>query len=157
MKDVLSICREVYNSCLHWRKYDFELSGKSPSYYDQQDALPIWKKSHPELCDVHSQVLQNVCKRVDTAFQSYFNRLEDYQIRKEQGRLKIVNDQLEKCPGPPRPKGKGCYEILCAEAKDLESPPLSSRTKKVALSAHSKSFASAQRISVWDYTPIGSD
>jgi putative transposase len=112
LEDVLSTCREVYNSCLHWRKHDFELSGKSPSYYDQQSALPIWKKSHPELRDAQSQVLQNVCKRVDLAFESYFDRLKDYQTRKEQGCLKIVNDQLEKCPGPPRPKGKESYDSL---------------------------------------------
>jgi len=112
LEDVLSACREVYNSCLHWRKHDFELTGKSPSYRDQQDALPIWKKSHPELCNVQSQVLQNVCKRVDLAYEAYFDRLKDYQIRKEQGRLKVVNGQVEKCPGPPRPKGKGSYDSL---------------------------------------------
>ena len=112
MEDVLSICREVYNSCLHWRKYDFEINGNSPSDYDQKKALPVWKKSHPELCSVQSQVLQNVCKRVDLAYTSYLDRLKDYQTRKEQGRLKIVDDQVEKCPGPPRPKGKGCYDSI---------------------------------------------
>ena len=62
--------------------------------------------------EVHSQVLQNVCKRVQLAYNSYFDRLADYQLRKEQGRLKIINNELEKCPGPPRPKGRGSYDSL---------------------------------------------
>src|SRR5579862_4807922 len=83
LEETLATCRDVYNSCLHWRKHDFELYGKSPSYYDQKKALPIWKESHPELSCIYSQVLQEVCKRVDLAYQAYFDRLEDYHRRKE--------------------------------------------------------------------------
>ena len=108
----LETCRDVYNSCLHWRRYDYDLYQTSPSYEDQQNALPRWKKDHPELREVHSQVLQNVCRRVQLACDSYFDRLADYQLRKEQGRLKIINDEPEKCPGPPRPKGRGSYDSL---------------------------------------------
>lgn len=74
LTQILETCREVYNSLLHWRRYDYDLYKTSPSYQDQQDALPQWKKEHPELRDVHSQVLQNVCKRVDRAYQAYFDR-----------------------------------------------------------------------------------
>lgn len=28
------------------------------------------------------------------------------------GRLKIINHELEKCPGPPRPKGRGSYDSI---------------------------------------------
>jgi len=109
---MLDTCREVYNSCLHWRKHDYELLGTSLTNQDQQNALPIWKQSHPELCCVHSLVLQNVCRRVDLAYQAYFERLHDYKLCKEQGRLKVVNSVVEKCPGPPRSKGRGCYDSL---------------------------------------------
>lgn len=112
LEATFSVCGDVYNSFLHWRKYDYEVYGTSPSYYDQKKALPTWKENHPELSDVHSQVLQNVCKRVDLAYQSYFDRLADYQLRANQGRLKIVNNELEKCPGPPRPKGQGSYDSI---------------------------------------------
>jgi putative transposase len=122
LNETLETCREVYNSFLHWRRYDYDLFKTCPSYRQQRDALPGWKKQHPELRAVHSQVLQNVCERVDIAYQSYFDRLADYQLRKEQGRLKIIHNELdrragispafEKCPGPPRPKGRGSYDSL---------------------------------------------
>src|SRR5579871_3617736 len=99
LNETLETCREVYNSLLHWRRYDYDLYKTTPTYREQHDALPLWKPDHPELREVHSQVLQNVCKRVDLAYDSYFERLEDYQLRKEQGRLKIVNNEPEKCPG----------------------------------------------------------
>ena len=79
LEETLSTCRDVYNSFLHWRKYDYEVHGASPSYYTQKKALPVWKETHPELSCIHSQVLQNVCKRVELAYQAYFDRLEDYQ------------------------------------------------------------------------------
>ena len=112
LEETLSTCRDVYNSFLHWWKYDYEVHGASPSYYTQKKALPDWKETHPELSCVHSQVLQNVCKRVDLAYQSCFNRLTDHQMREAQGRLKITSGEVEKCPGPPRPKGKGVYDSI---------------------------------------------
>jgi putative transposase len=112
LEQTLETCREVYNSFLHWRKYDYEVHGASPSFYDQKKALPLWKENHPELSSVHSQVLQNVCKRVDLAYQAYFDRLADYQLRAKQGRLKIIHNELEKCPGPPRSKGRGSYDSI---------------------------------------------
>ncbi|MCW3094647.1 MAG: transposase [Chthonomonadaceae bacterium] len=108
MREILGTCCDVYNSFLHWRRYDFDLFGTSPSYYEQKKALPIWKKDHPELGEVHSQVLQDVCRRADLAYQSYFDRLADYQVRKAKGCLK----EGEKCPGPPRNKGKGVYDSI---------------------------------------------
>jgi putative transposase len=106
--DILGTCREIYNSFLHWRKHDYDLFGTSPSRYDQQKALPLWKVDHPELSSVQSLVLQDVCHRVDLAYQSYFDRLQDYRMREAQGRLK----ENEKCPSPPRPKGRGCYDSI---------------------------------------------
>src|SRR5215469_15410438 len=88
LKQMLSTCCKVYNSLIHWRRYDYEVYKTIPSYRQQQDAFPKWKEAHPELSALHSQVLQNVCKRVDLAYQAYFRRLEDYCERKAEGRLK---------------------------------------------------------------------
>jgi len=66
------------------------------------------EKDHPELGKVQSQVLQNVCRRVELAYNSYFDRLADYQQRKALGLLK----EEEKCPQPPRNKGKGVYDSI---------------------------------------------
>lgn len=76
MKATLETCREVYNSFLNSRKHNYQLHGKSPSYHDQATELPKWKKSHPELLAVHSQVLQNVAVRVDLAFKAFFRRVK---------------------------------------------------------------------------------
>jgi len=34
MVQTLSVCRDVYNSMVNWRKHDFEVRGQSPCYYD---------------------------------------------------------------------------------------------------------------------------
>lgn len=90
---VLTVCREVYNSMVNWRKHDFEVSGKSPNYYEQKKALPIWKQTHPELRKIHSQTLQDVVKRVDLAFQAFFRRVKAGETA-----------------GYPRRKGIGQYD-----------------------------------------------
>ena len=95
LRQTLCVCRDVYNSLVLWRKHDFEVSGKSPGYYAQKKALPVWKQSHDELCEVYSQVLQDVVKRVDLAFQAFFRRIKNGET-----------------PGYPRFKSAGQYDSL---------------------------------------------
>ena len=57
LQDTLDVCRELYNSLLHDRKFRYEVEGKSPSCSDQEKLLPDWKVLHPELNEVYSQVL----------------------------------------------------------------------------------------------------
>jgi putative transposase len=95
---MLATAREVYNSLVNWRKHDYEVQGKGPPTgirVAQQRALPLWKKAHPELCDIYSQTLQDVVKRVDLAFQAFFRRVKAGET-----------------PGYPRLKGKGQYDSL---------------------------------------------
>lgn len=91
----LDTCRNVYNSFVHERTVLYEITGKSPTYLVQKRAIAAWKPNHPELLDVHSQVLQNVCKRADLAFRSFFRRLK-----------------LGEEPGYPRLKGKDGYDSI---------------------------------------------
>lgn len=95
LRQTLAVCCEVYNSLVNWRKHDYEVHGKSPNYLTQQNALPRWKPAHPELCGLYSQVLQDVVKRVDLAFQAFFRRAKNGET-----------------PGFPRFKGKGHYDSL---------------------------------------------
>jgi putative transposase len=92
---MLATAHDVYNSLVNWRKHDYEIQGKAPSCGDQERALPLWKKAHPELCKIHSQVLQDICKRVDRAFDAFFRRVK-----------------AGESPGYPRLKGKGQYDSL---------------------------------------------
>jgi len=119
----LGLCRELYNSALDERRTAYRIwksintgtaytqfddgsliafenvtgpdAPKPPhiNYYDQQNQLPEIKEARPEFCEVHSQVLQNVLKRVDLAFQAFFRRVKQGQT-----------------PGYPRFRGKSRYD-----------------------------------------------
>jgi putative transposase len=71
----LGLCCEVYNAALDERKSAYRMAGVSLSYEDQCRELPGCKVVRPELAEVPSQVLQNVVKRVDLAFDAFFLRL----------------------------------------------------------------------------------
>jgi putative transposase len=94
LKDTLELCRWTYNETLATRKNAWESEQKNVSYYDVKKMIPEWKKEKPILKNVHSQVLQEVVKRVDLAFQSFFRRVKS-------GEEKV---------GYPRFKGYGRYD-----------------------------------------------
>ena len=94
-QQTLDTCRRVYNSLVHERTVTFAVTGKSPSYLAQKREIAAWKPNHPELWAVHANVLQNVSKRVDLAFQAFFRRVK-----------------LGEEPGYPRLKGKGQYDSV---------------------------------------------
>ncbi len=89
----LELCRWVYNETLATRKNAWEQEQKSISHYDTIKLLPAWKKKKPELKQVYSQVLQEVCTRVDLAFAAFFRRVKAGEH-----------------PGHPRFKGFGRYD-----------------------------------------------
>jgi putative transposase len=93
MVETLELCRQTYNETLAVRKNAYEQEGKSVSYYETKKLLPQWKEDKLELKGVHSQVLQEVIKRVDFAYQSFFRRVKDGED-----------------PGYPRFKGYGRYD-----------------------------------------------
>lgn len=91
----LETCRRVYNSLVNDRKFQYEVNGKAPSWIEQKRAITAWKPAHPELSGVYSQVLQDVSKRVDLAFQAFFRRVKDGETKDGE------------TPGHPRVKGDG--------------------------------------------------
>ncbi len=95
MRETLAVCRLVYNSMVHERTALHEQRLKSPTFYTQAPALARWKKDHAELKAVHSQVLQNVARRVELAFQAFFRRVKQGEA-----------------PGYPRLKGKVQYDSI---------------------------------------------
>jgi putative transposase len=92
MVNTLELCRWTYNETLAIRKDAYEQEGKPASYYETKKLLPLWKDEKPELMSVHSQVLQEVVKRVDLAYQAFFRRVKDGED-----------------PGYPRFRGYGRY------------------------------------------------
>ena len=95
LNETLAVCRLVYNSLVHERTALHEQGQKAPNYHAQAVAITRWKKDHPELKTVHSQVLQNVAVRVDLAFQAFFRRVKAGET-----------------PGYPRLKGEGQYDSI---------------------------------------------
>ncbi len=93
LSEHLEVCRQVYNRTLAVRQETYQQRGETLNYYDTARLLPVWKADHPALKQVHSQVLQNVQKRVDLAFRAFFQRA-----------------QAGEKPGYPRFRGAGWYD-----------------------------------------------
>lgn len=72
----LDLCRFLYNSALQERIGAHKINQISLNYYSQANQLSDIKIDNPEYKDVHSQVLQDVLKRLDKAFQSFFRRIK---------------------------------------------------------------------------------
>lgn len=95
LEETLEVCRQVYNSFVLMRIVDWQSNQTHHNYYSQCQYLAVWKKSHSELTEVFSQVLQNVAARVDLAFKAFFKRCKGGEI-----------------PGYPRFKGAGQYDSI---------------------------------------------
>jgi putative transposase len=91
----LGLCCEVYNAALDERKSAYRMAGISLSYEHQCAELPACKQVYPALNEVPSQVLQDVVKRVDRAFDGFFRRVKEGQK-----------------PGYPRFKSRFRYDSL---------------------------------------------
>jgi len=94
LEAVLEECRYLYNRLLEQRKYAWEIQETSLGYRIQQNLLPAIKTAR-NLHLAHSQVLQNVAVRVDSAFKAFFRRVKAGEK-----------------PGYPRFKGKGWYDSI---------------------------------------------
>lgn len=77
---VLERCRLLYNRLLEERKIAYESFGVMLNYYEQANTLPDRKRFIPELNQVFSQVLQDVARRLDKSFQSFFRRVKEGDV-----------------------------------------------------------------------------
>ncbi|MDP7080218.1 MAG: transposase, partial [Candidatus Undinarchaeales archaeon] len=89
----LETCRRLYNNALAERWYAWKDERRCITYREQQDALPGNKDEYQQ--QVHSQVLQDVLRRLRKAFDAFFRRVRNGET-----------------PGYPRFKGKGRYDSL---------------------------------------------
>jgi len=93
LKQWLDTCRWLYNQSLNDRKVGYDYAKAQLNYYDQANALKVMKRDDKWLQKVHSQVLQDVLKRLDKAFQNFFRRVKSGEK-----------------PGYPRFKGRDRYD-----------------------------------------------
>src|SRR6266705_3280900 len=75
MEWILRRCKELYNAALEERREAYRLNGVSVSYNMQANQLPAIKELREEYQDIHSQVQQDVLKRLDKAMQAFFRRV----------------------------------------------------------------------------------
>jgi putative transposase len=92
----LEECRWLHNYFLGQRKQAWEDRQETIRLFDQSAELPTLKAGvRPTLKQVHSQVLQQVAKRLDLAMEAFFRRLKAGET-----------------PGYPRFRGKGRYDSM---------------------------------------------
>lgn len=89
----LDACRWVYNMTLEVRRDAWETNHETLTRFETIKLIPGWKDEQQFLNDAHSQNLQEVCKRVDLAFQAFFRRVKAGET-----------------PGYPRFKGRNWYD-----------------------------------------------
>ncbi|MGI8638390.1 MAG: RNA-guided endonuclease InsQ/TnpB family protein [Pyrinomonadaceae bacterium] len=95
LEQTLNLCRDLYNAALQERRDAYKLNRISINYYDQANQLSEIKSTNPEYKEVHSQVLQDVLKRLEKTFKAFFGRFKKGQA------------------GFPRFKGANRFDSFC--------------------------------------------
>jgi putative transposase len=70
--------KDLYNAAVANRKTQYQKFGRSVDYFEQQNSLPAFKEVWSEYKELGSQALQATLKRVDIAFQRFFDGLGGY-------------------------------------------------------------------------------
>ena len=100
MLDTIEVCRHLYNNSLSHRIQAWKYERLSLTYGALANQLPGLKKQAEPLTTVHSQVVQDVLKRLERAFANFFRRVKEKKAGKK---IKA---------GFPRFKGIGRYLSL---------------------------------------------
>jgi putative transposase len=73
----LALLCELYNAALQERRDAYRINHLSINYKAQANQLPEIKKDRPEFANIHSQVIQDALKRVESAFDGFFRRVKE--------------------------------------------------------------------------------
>jgi len=99
LEQTLQTCRILYNNLLAERRDTYKKTGCSPSCYEQTMSLVEKKTDNPYMREVHSQVLQDVTRRLQRTFENFFDRTKKKKEGKWKGKI-----------GYPRFKGRNRYD-----------------------------------------------
>src|SRR3990167_10990929 len=91
LKQTLRVCCELYNAALQERNEAYKKFKKRISCFDQINSLPEVKEYRDDVKGVYSQVLQDVLKRVNLAFQNFFRRVKKKENKVGYPRYKSFN------------------------------------------------------------------
>lgn len=78
----------LYNAAITNRRTQYKKFNHSVDYFEQQNSLPDFKQVWPEYAEFGCHTLQATLKRVDFAFQRFFNGLGGYPKYKAMRRMK---------------------------------------------------------------------
>ncbi|MFK5954728.1 MAG: transposase, partial [Desulfobacterium sp.] len=95
LENQFSMCRHLYNWSLAERIEVYLQDETTISYNQQQNNLPALKEERPWFKSVHSQVLQDVLRRLDNGYQAFFRRIKNGET-----------------PGFPRFKKRGQWDSI---------------------------------------------
>ena len=68
------LSKELYNLLLEKSKAYYKETGKTLTEYRMNTWITQIKKEKPEFAELHSQVLQNVSKRISDSYKHFFRR-----------------------------------------------------------------------------------
>jgi putative transposase len=74
--NTVNLCRYLYNCGLEQRIRAYRQQRRNLNYYVQANELRGIKTFSPDFTQVHSQVLQDVLKRLDKSYQNFFRRVK---------------------------------------------------------------------------------
>lgn len=89
-ENVFSMCRHLYNWSLEERIQAYETEKRTVTYLEQQNSLPALKKVRPWFKSVYSLVLQDVLRRLDLAYQKFFNQRYGFPKYKKKGQWNSI-------------------------------------------------------------------
>jgi putative transposase len=72
----IDLCRELYNAALQERREAYRLNRISLNYYDQARQLSEIKETRADITGVYSQVLQDILRRLEKTFNSFYSRIK---------------------------------------------------------------------------------
>ena len=76
LNETLGHCCFLYNHLLEGCRNAYAEGIRVPSAFDMNKEITAFKREHPELKEVYSQVLLDVAARVDNAFKGFFAKLK---------------------------------------------------------------------------------
>jgi putative transposase len=68
----LELCCITYNILLDHCKLQYKEKGKTPTQFELNNLLPTLKRVKPELLKIHSQILQNIAKRIKLGYENFY-------------------------------------------------------------------------------------
>jgi len=87
------LSKEIYNILLEKCKEHYKQTGKTFSQFDMNKYISQIKQEKPEFKELHSQVLQNISKRIADSYKAFFRRVK---TKKKGAKIKVGFPRVKK-------------------------------------------------------------